>query len=470
MMSTAGMVLLILGIYGAVMVAIAVRSRGKSESFHDSITAQGQTGVLMIIGSVIGMEIGSGFVVGGAEYGAIYGIGGAWYGIGCGLSPIIVGLFLTRFIYRNNYVSPTDFFAKRYESDFFSLLYTVVSLVCVVSILAGQLLAGRAVFMTIGVPGDWAVVLTAAISLVYTAVSGLWGTMAASTIQSAIILFGMLAASFTMLLTHGITPLMEQLPAQYFDMAPFDAEKLVSMLVPVTLLSLIGQANYQRILSARSERVSIVSQILSGIVVLSVAMLPPLLGMFGRTLFPEAEPSTVFMELLLTRLPVVVGAIILAAIVCAVMGSCNSTFIMVGAVVVRNIYLHMINPAASDRTCKRLMWAVNGIFCALGVFVALRMNDIIGVMSTGYTLMSSGFVVPLVLGALWKGGTTRGAAASSVGGILLAVLDTLGVVQLPFVSITTVVVGAAIFVVVSLLDKKGRQQAAQKLAAGGQAM
>ena len=147
-MTTPSIVILILLSYGTAMLLISRRASRRIRSFQDTIAAPGQTSLFLLAGSAIGGQIGSGFVIGGAEYGARYGIAGAWYGIGCGLSYFITAA-LCRFIRTHHYVSPADYFARRYSGHATRMIYTAASISCSVSLLAGQLLAGRAIFLTL---------------------------------------------------------------------------------------------------------------------------------------------------------------------------------------------------------------------------------------------------------------------------------------------------------------------------------
>lgn len=201
-MTTPSIVILILLSYGTAMLLISRRASRRIRSFQDTIAAPGQTSLFLLAGSAIGGQIGSGFVIGGAEYGARYGIAGAWYGIGCGLSYFITAA-LCRFIRTHHYVSPADYFARRYSGHATRMIYTAASISCSVSLLAGQLLAGRAIFLTLGLPAQWGVVLTAVIALVYSNAAGLWGSMAVSSIQSVIIFIGMSTALFLMMSAPG---------------------------------------------------------------------------------------------------------------------------------------------------------------------------------------------------------------------------------------------------------------------------
>lgn len=79
---------------------------------------------------------------------------------------------------------------------------------------------------------------------------------------------------------------------------------------------------------------------------------------------------------------------------------CNSAYIVVAADAIHNIYQGMIGPNADSKTCKRLILAANVIVCIPGIVLALRMNDIIQMLSMGYGLMTASCLIPSLSGAL----------------------------------------------------------------------
>lgn len=456
-MTTPVLVSLILVLYAAVMIVISRAARKRNKNFRDKISASGQTTLLMMVGSAVGGQIGSGFVVGGAEYGATYGIGGAWYGLACGMAYIAIGLLLCRFVRGNHYISLSDYFAKRYEGRAPRLISSFATICGSTAALSSQLLAGRAIFHTVGIPANWGVVLTAVISLVYANVAGLWGAMAVSSIQSMVIFTGMLTALVAMLVGPGAGVLVQNLPADFFQPVPYEPEAFVALVFPTVLAPLVYQGVFQSIASAKNERTATTGYILAGVILFPIALIPPILGMFGAALFPELGPTEVFMELLLTRLPTAIAAVILAAVVCSVVCACNSSYISVATNFVHDIYQGMVNPDADEKTCKRLMMASNLVICTVGVLLALRMNDIIKLLAMGYSLLTAGCLVPFFGGRFWKRGTAKGALAAAFVGMGACLASNLGLVYLPYSSITAVLLSLVAFVIGSLLSKPAVQ-------------
>ncbi len=426
-------------------------------SFQDTIAAPGQTSLFLLAGSAIGGQIGSGFVIGGAEYGARYGIAGAWYGIGCGLSYFITAA-LCRFIRTHHYVSPADYFARRYSGHAPRMIYTAASISCSVSLLAGQLLAGRADIPDIGPSGPVGCRPDCGYRAGILKRRGLWGSMAVSSIQSVIIFIGMSTALFLMMSAPGPGVLAAALPASSFHLAPFGAEFLVSMTAPIVLASSVNQISFQSAASAKSLKSARGGYLLAGLTLIPVAFIPPLLGMYGRTLFPGIPAENVFSSLLLTRLPTAVAAVILAAVICAVVSSCNSAYIAVAANFVHDIYLGMVKSRSRQtEPAGALMLLADMAVCCIGILLALKMNDIIRVLSMGYSLMASGCLVPFLGGVIWKKGTSRGALYSAFAGMAVSLAASLELIRLPYASISSILISAAVYAAVSLLapEKNG---------------
>ena len=453
---TTAAVLLILACYGAVMYLISRKARRRAVSFQDTIAAPRQTTLFLLVGAAVGNQIGSGFVIGGAEYGAQMGLAGAWYGIGCGLTYLPVAA-LASFIFRKGLISLSDYFDQRYRGRAIRLIYCVGSILCSIAMLAGQLLAGRSIFVTLGLPASGSVAAIAVAALIYSNTAGLWGSMAVSALQSAVILVGMVSALAVALLTLGPGTLTAALPPEQFSLLSLDPDAIASMTVPILLVSVVSQFSFQSITSARSMATARGGYALAGLILIPTALIPPLLGMFGRSLFPDLPADQAFPSLLLTRLPTAVAAVILAAVLCAVLCSCNIAYLSTASIAIYSVYQGMFHPEADDRTCRRMMFVTNLAVGAAGICIALTMDDIIQVLSAGYSLIIDGCLVPFLGGVLWEKGSTRGALAASAVGMAACLADFFGLIALPWASLTCVALSILAFLVVSPLtpDRQG---------------
>lgn len=455
-MSTQTLIIIVMAVYLAGMIGIGLYGRKFAATFNDSITAAKQSTTIMIIGGAVGAHIGSGFVVGGAESGAIYGIAGAWYGIGCGISWLLVGVLVAKFFYRNRYLSLSDYFKTRYNDKSTRLIYSISTPLSYVAMFAGQILAGKAIFQAFGIDGNLSIIITALVVLFYASISGLWGAYMTSVIQVAVIVAGLIFALISMIIDGGFAAIQATLPATYFDPVPFSAETLVSLTIPTILAALFDQTAFQRTASAKSEKAAVRGHIYGGLLLIVMAIIPPLLGMYGIALFPNVDPASVFIDLIFYRFSPIFGAFLIAAIVSAIMSTCDGAFIGIATNIIHDIYQGMINPDASEKQLKVMQNILNVIVCIVSIGVALMFNNILSLLSMAYTILTSGCLVPFVGGLLWKRGTAKGALASAIAGIVCALLISFGFFTPPYSSVFPVLPAVIVYFAVSLLTQ-GKQ-------------
>lgn len=170
-------------IFMAINVIIGLRGRKHASTTKDFLTASGQSGIWFIIASAVGASIGSGVVIGTTQYAVKLGVAGAWYAIACGLACVVHAFVMTRFIYRNKLVSFSDYFKRRYDSNFIVLLYSGIGPFACAASMGGQLVAAKAIFQAFGINPTIGLVITAAVMLVYTMFAGLWGSYATAVFQ-----------------------------------------------------------------------------------------------------------------------------------------------------------------------------------------------------------------------------------------------------------------------------------------------
>jgi len=125
--------------------------------------------------------------------------------------------------------------------------------------------------------------------------------------------------------------------------------------------------------------------------------------------------------------------------------------------VVYDIYKNMVNPHASEKQLMGMATGLNVLVCAIGLAIALSFTNIISVLSLSYTFLAAGCFVPLVGGIVWKDGTYKGALYSAAAGIAVTIMDTFGLISLPYASIFPILPSALVYLVVSLMTKKTSQ-------------
>lgn len=117
------------------------------------------------------------------------------------------------------------------------------------------------------------------------------------------------------------------------------------------------------------------------------------------------------------------AGLLVAAPFAAVMSTMDSFLLMISSAVVRDIYQRNLNPEASERTIKRLTYAVT-VAVGLGamlvaVYPPAYLQDIIVFTGSG---LSTSFLAPVILALYWPRFNKQGAIAGMLGGFLAHIL------------------------------------------------
>lgn len=455
----------VLAVYFLAMVGIGLLGRKYAKSYDSFISVGRQAGVLMIIGSAVGSQIGNGFVVGGAGGGAATGLSGAWYGIACGRGYLGIAIVLNKIVYAKGFISLPEFLEDRYGDKVTSVVFSVATVLSYIGNIAAQLIAGSALFQAFDLDGRLGAVVITLVVLVYSSLSGLWGAFATSVVQVVVITVALIATSILVLTGGGLEVINEGIAvgtvsADFWDLGNVGASSIIITVASVCLAALCDQQTVQRINSAKSEKASLTPHILSTIICIVLAFLPVLIGMYGAALYGVTDNS-VFFVVVLNNLPPLASAIAIAAVIAAIMSTIDSMLIGFSTVLLKNIYKGIINPKVSDAALKKGDLLVSVVVCVLSLLLSFQFTNIISLLSSTYLFLSACCLVPFVGGLFWKKGTARGAVVSSVVGLVLVVLSLTKILVLPLLDLTPIAIAVVVYVVVSLLDKEGQKKLAQ---------
>lgn len=445
-------IVLILILYMGGMLAIGFMGKNSSSSMNEFLTAGKSGGMFVMICTYIGAHVGNGIVVGGAQYGADYGIGGVWFGLGACLSYILFATVMSRLLYRRGYLTIPDLIRDRYQSKFASILMAILNICATLGIMAAQIMAGAALFSALGLNPTLGAVLLAIVVFIYCSISGMWGVMMTDSVQTVVIFFSTIFCIVTIAMHGGFDAMSAALPETSFEFVPFSTEKLIMMLVPGALNGLISGAAFQRTASCKDEKVAFGAPIIAAFALIPFVVMPVLIGMYGKALYPDAPSASILFKVVLDMNPIVAGLMV-SAVLSAVMSTMDIGLLNVTANTVNDIYYKTINPKADQKTLGRLSAIVTMASGLIALTLALTSSSILSLLSSTYSFMNAGGLVMVVGGVLWKKGTKQGAIASAFCGMAMILLSKLGV-NIPYLSLTSLIPAIIAYVVVSLLTQK----------------
>ena len=454
-------IVVVLVIYFAAMVAIGFMGRNKASNFEGYLSMGRSAGILLLMGGAIGGQIGNGFVVGGAEQGAAVGMAGSAYGIACALSTVLVAVFLNNFIYNGGYMSMADYTRKRYHNEIPGTIYDLSTAISSIGLIAGQIMAGKALFEALGLSGTVGAISIAVVVLLYSQLSGLWGAFATSVVQTAVIAAGLIGTTVVLIAEGALGEMSAAVEAgtvapSALDFSGLSAAGFAGMMLPLLLGMVTDQPTYQRINSAKSARISRIACYLSCLVMIPLALMPAFIGSYGSFKY-GATGSRAFFDVILNELPAVVCALIIAAVLAAVMSTIDCGLITMSTVLTRDIWQGALKKTPSEAQLKTITLVVNIGFMFTSTVLALASSSILDLLNSVYAFLAASCFVPFVGGVLWKRGNATGAAAASIVGVITVVITNLGV-TLPGSgiipdAILPIIPSAIAYVIVSLCTK-----------------
>ncbi|MCO6493271.1 MAG: sodium:solute symporter family protein [Phaeodactylibacter sp.] len=351
----------------------------QSEGPHGFLLAGRQLPLLIAVFTMSATWIGGGYINGTAEYAASSGLVWVQAPWGYALSLVIGGLFFARRMRRYQFQTMLDPLEQRFGKRMAALLF-LPALTGEVFWTAAILTALGTTFGTIvGLDTTTSIILSAAITIAYTALGGLWSVALTDLIQLILLLGGLfLVVPFALGQVGGweaawqgyrdmhgpaasLLPSREALGAYYWNW--WDYALLL------TFGGIAWQVYFQRVLASRDENTAVRLSVLAGVICLIAAVPAALIGIAGAVadwgaLHAEAPPDAASTLPWVVRYmtPQWVGILGLGAIAAAVMSSADSSILSASSMAGWNVYRPLFRPgieaAGLQQLIQRIIWIV----------------------------------------------------------------------------------------------------------------
>lgn len=338
---------------------------------------------------------------------------------GAALCLILVGIFFAKPLYRLNLLTIGDF----YKSIFGRKVEIVASLMMVFSYfgwIGAQMLAiGIILQLVLNIPQPVAIGIGFGIVLLYTFMGGMWAISITDFIQTIVIILGLVAILYEV--SSGFSTIQETVfsqPAEYYRFFPEPSLKefllYISAWITIGLGSIPQQDVFQRVMSSRNERIASISAILGGIMYLTIGLIPLLLAIYAKELYPkllESDPEMMLPTMVIEHSSLLVKTLFFGALISAIMSTASSATLAPASILSENI-LKPILPEMSDRG---FLWLTR--FCVLIVSLislafAFSGESIYHLVGSSSALSLVSLFVPLVAGLYFKSKNPNAALSS----------------------------------------------------------
>ncbi|GJM21397.1 MAG: sodium:solute symport protein [Planctomycetota bacterium] len=426
--------LIVLALYVAGLLTVGVISSRKVKGQKDFTLAGGSLTPLVLTGTLLATWTGTGSIFGNAEEAWRVGLPSLLL-LASPVLGLLVLLFLIGPVRRRGRFTLQDVLEERFGpgARVLGSLTLVSAYLVIVSyqLRAASGALGRVLEVSELFPGGVdpgvLLVIMAVIIVVYTALAGLMSVARTDGINGLLMLAGVaLVLPLAWKAAGGIDGVLGQIPESSRHVGGhYSSFDLLSRLLP-TLLLIVGDANlHQRFLAARSDSAArkAVALLIPGVLILDAAIL--LSATAGRALFPELDnPGHVMLELGLTTLTPITGAILVAAILAVIVSTADSYLLSASSSLVRDVYQRFVRPEATEAQLLRMARRCVFVVGAVALVLAFSSDGFFKVSLLAYTIYGVG-ITPVLLAALfWKRATPAGAiTAMLTGGTLTALWE-----------------------------------------------
>lgn len=351
---------------------------------------------------------------------------------GSSLCLILVGLFFAAPLYRLKLLTIGDYYRKRFGRET-EVLTTLAIVVSYLGWVGAQITALGLVFNVVSggevskLAGMWA---GSATILVYTFFGGMWAVAITDFIQMIVIMLGMLFIGGEVSgMVGGVGAVVNHaLDAGKFAFWPAprvaDVIAFAAALVTMMFGSIPQQDVFQRVQSAKTERIAVWGTVLGGTLYFCFAFVPMFLAYSATLIDPgmvagliDADPQMILPRLVIDHAPLVAQVLFFGALLSAIKSCASATLLAPSVTFTENLLKPMMGHL-SDRQLLRAMRGVTLAFTFLVTLYAVNSTaSIFKMVENAYQITLVMAFVPLLAGVYWPRATRQGAMLSIFAGV-----------------------------------------------------
>ncbi|MFI6469341.1 sodium:solute symporter [Streptomyces sp. NPDC050516] len=416
-------------VYLAGMLAMGWWGMRRARSKSEFLVAGRRLGPAMYSGTMAAIVLGGASTIGGVGLGYKYGLSGAWMVLTIGLGLLALSVFFSARIARLRVYTVSEMLDLRYGGRA-GLISGVVMWAYTLMLAVTSTIAYATIFdVLFDLDRTVAIVLGGAIVVAYSTLGGMWSITLTDMVQFVVKTVGvlLLLLPIAVVKAGGFGEMKASLPTSYFDPLGIGGETIFTYVLIYTFGMLIGQDIWQRVFTARSDKVARLGGTVAGTYCLVYALAGAVIGTAAKVLYPDlTSADDAFATIVKDELPIGVRGLVLAAALAAVM-STSSGALIASATVANNDIWARIKRIKGETGGGEEQDEVKGnrvfiLVMGLAVIViATRLSSVVEGLTVAYDLLVGGLLVPILGGLLWKRGTASGALASVVVGGLAVV-------------------------------------------------
>lgn len=444
-------------LYFIVMISIGIISTKFTKTKEDYLVAGRRLGFPMFFGCMAALAVGGAATIGSAKLGYKFGISGIWLGGSLGLGLIALGFLVSSKLSKMKALSINEVIENNYGksarifSSLLTFIYTMMmSVVQVVSV--GAIISG-----IMGWSTQLSMLIGGGIVIFYTFVGGMWSVSMTDIIQFVIKTLGIiiLIPIFALVKVGGFSHLTASLPQTHFNLTTMGYDSIVMYLLMYIPGLIIGQDIWQRIFTAKNEKIARKGTILAGFYSIIYGSSTVLLGLCVYAAAPALKnPQDAFVTGVTLFLPIGIKGFVIAAAMAATMSVASGSVLASSTILYNDLYTRFINKTPDEK--KSIL--INRLFALLigvGVMIiAFLIQDVLTALDMAYAYLSGCVFVPVLSAfVLKKFSAKAGLASLFLSTIVVSVTFFKYGVDSNYPIIFGIIVGTLTYLIVNLMDK-----------------
>jgi len=333
----------------------------------------------MLFGTLIGTQLGGGFILGNADSSWRLGIWGCVYGFGIAIGLMFMGLSYGRRLCSSNMGTLPELLERKYEAPLLRRVAGVLSIFSLSGILMCLAIGCKKYLLSLGFSSEWFFFACWGVVIFYTTYGGLLAVVWTDLFQ-AVVMIAMLGAVFCSLFLPNWTKIVLQARSLPTGFSP---DVLISLVIPMGFV-FVEQDMAQRCFAAKSPKDVTISCLLTALFLVLVSVVPFSAGLLGRTMGASPDEGSVFIQVLQSSFSPLLFVVGSTAVLLAIISTASSVLLALSSNIAKDI----------TRANGRLITGVLGLLSLLGPYFG---DDIISWMVSSYEISVVTLLVPLVM-------------------------------------------------------------------------
>ncbi len=355
---------------------------------------------------------------------------------GSSMCLVLVALFFARAFYRMDLLTIGDFYRKRYGRTM-ELGTSVIIVISYLGWTAAQLTALGLVFSTLtggAISLSTGILISGTVVLVYTLWGGMWSVAMTDLFQSVMIIAGLGAIAWVVGDMAGGSGKIIAAASEgsRFEFWPRGGTKewlaFTTAFLTLAIGSIPQQDIFQRVTSARNERIAIAGSLLGGLVYFSFVFVPIYIVSAALLVDPSLgallnaedarDMQRILPSFILGHTPMWIKVLFFGALLSAILSTASGAIIAPTSLATENI-VRPLSPRMSDRQFLLTLRVMLVSFTLAALLFALNSKQTMyDMVQNAYTVTLVAAVVPLAAGIYWKRANNTGAVFSSLFGLV----------------------------------------------------